>query len=152
MSEFDLVFRDLTRKRDPVLRRALVVRALRAASGALRVPRGITAEIAVTVVGPRRMRSLNRKWRKVDNPTDVLAFPLHPRTPKGYTSVSLGDIFICPDVVRLKARQAGNPYSGQAKWSLVHGILHLAGYDHEKSTAAAKRMEAQERKILRSLK
>ena len=102
----------------------------------------------MTVIGARRMRTLNRKWRKVDKPTDVLAFPLFPATPKGYTHISLGDVFVCPEVVRAKAKAAGNTYRHQMQWTLAHGFLHLAGYDHERSAAAAKRMRSAEEAIL----
>lgn len=151
MNKTDLVFRDFTRRHSPVPCRGLAVRALRAARPYLKVSPGKTAEVSVTVVGTARMRALNRRWRKVDKPTDVLSFPLPMRPIQGYTAISLGDIFVCPDVVRAKAKASGTAYRKQMKWTLVHGLLHLAGYDHEKGVTAAKKMNAAERRILKRM-
>jgi rRNA maturation RNase YbeY len=111
----------------------------------------MTAELAVTLVGSARIRALNRKWRKTDKATDVLAFPLQHARIEGYTAVSLGDLFICPSVVRAKARAWGRPVRAQLKWTIVHGLLHLAGYDHERGSRAAARMAATERQLLRHI-
>jgi len=146
---FDLVYRNLVRENIPC--RGLVVRAVRAAWTLLKVPRGMTAELAVTLVGPTRMRSLNRRWRRTPRATDVLSFPLQHARIAGYTAVSLGDLFICPSVVRAKARAWGRPVRAQLKWTIVHGLLHLAGYDHERSSRAAARMAAAERNIMKKL-
>lgn len=151
MKESDLVFRDYTHTKWGFPCRGLAVRALSAALPYLKIPPGYRAEVAVTVVGSARMRTLNRRWRKVDRPTDVLAFPLHMRPVKSYTSVALGDVFICPDVVRRKASDSGVAVRTHLKWALVHGFLHLAGYDHENSASSARRMASLESRILRKL-
>lgn len=145
----DLVYRATSR--DALVSRGLVMRALRAALPWLKVPAGHTPELGVQVVGPARMRSLNRRWRRKDAPTDVLAFPLSGPRIKGYTAVSLGDLFICPAKVREKAAAWGNPPRMQMRWTVVHGLLHLAGYDHEIGSAAARRMALLERKILQRM-
>jgi rRNA maturation RNase YbeY len=145
----DLVYREQVRVNLPC--RSLVVRAVRAVWPYLKVPPGTTAELAVTLVGPARMRSLNRRWRKTDRPTDVLAFPLQQPKIAGYTAVSLGDLFVCPAVVRAKAEAGGTPERAQFTWTLVHGLLHLAGYDHERGPRAAARMAALERRLLNTL-
>lgn len=152
MHDLDLVYRDLTRQRNPVPCRGLAVRAFRAARPYLKLPRGATAELAVTLIGPARMQALNKRYRKKDEPTDILSFPLPGPKIRGYTAVSLGDLFVCPAVVRVKAKEASRPVRTQMKWTLVHGLLHLAGYDHEKSAAGARRMAAAEKKILQSMK
>lgn len=128
------------------------MRALRAALPWLNVPAGHTAELGVQVVGPARMRAVNRRWRRRDEPTDVLAFPLSGPRIRGYTAVSLGDLFICPAKVRAKAEAWGNPAREQMRWTVVHGLLHLAGYDHEKGPAAARRMAALEQTILKRMR
>ncbi len=145
----DLVLRSTVRGSG--LSRALVVRAVRAAWPLLKIPTGHTAELAVTAIGPARIRALNRRWRRVDKPTDVLSFALHMRPIAGYTAVSLGDLFICPAVVRAKARAAGRPVREQMAWTVVHGLLHLAGYDHERGPRAAARMAAAERSVLKRI-
>jgi probable rRNA maturation factor len=149
MKDLDLVFRDMTRGTMP--RRGTVVRAFRAAKPWMRVPTKHTAELGVQIIGLGRMRALNRRYRKVDRPTDVLSFPLHQRPIRGYTVVSLGDLFICPAVVRAKAKAEGRALRAQMEWTVVHGLLHLAGYDHEKNAAAAGRMAAVEQRILKKL-
>jgi probable rRNA maturation factor len=105
-------------------------------------------ELGVRIVGPRESAALNRRWRGRDRPTNVLAFP-HvplPQLPRR----PLGDIVICGAVVRREAGEQGKqPY---AHWAhmVVHGTLHLLGYDHERR-AAARTMEARERRVLRRL-
>ncbi len=93
---------------------------------------------------------LNRRYRKVDKPTDVLSFPLHRQPIRGYTAVSLGDLFICPAVVRAKAKIDKHTVRVQMKWTIVHGLLHLAGYDH-KTSITARRMTSLERTILQKI-
>lgn len=140
--KLDLVYRKQVRTALPC--RGLVVRAVRAVWPHLKVPRGKTAELSVTLIGPARMRTLNRRWRRTDRVTDVLAFPLQQPKIAGYTAVSVGDLFICPAAVRAKAAAWGNPVRTQLKWTLIHGLLHLAGYDHELGPRAAARMAAAE--------
>ncbi len=147
--DLDLVFRDTTR--DAISYRGLVVRVFRAARPYLKIPREKTAELSVMVVGPAKMRALNRQYRKVDKPTDVLSFPLPGPNIAGYTAVSLGDLFICPKVVREKAAEWERGFRAQMQWTIVHGLLHLVGYDHESSARAAARMAALEKKILKKL-
>lgn len=133
------------------LSKALVMRVVRAVVPHLSIPAGGTVECGVVVVGPARMRTLNKKWRGKDAPTDVLSFPLPAPAIDGYTRVSLGDLFICPVVVRQRARAWDTTVRYQMMWTVVHGLLHLAGHDHEANAAAAKRMEELEQKILQSL-
>lgn len=147
--DLDLVFRDTTRERMPV--RGLVVRAVHAARPYLKLPRGKVAELSVTLIGSVRMRTLNRQYRKVDKPTDILSFPLPGPDIQGYTAVSLGDLFICPAVVRANAKAWGRSVRAQMQWTIVHGLLHLAGYDHERGPRAAARMAVVEQKILKRL-
>ena len=145
----DLVLNNRTRSR--VFGSAFFQRICEAALPALRIPRGHHAEIGITLVGATAMRTLNRSRRHIDKPTDVLSFPLHMQPISGYTAVLLGDLFICPDVVRERARESGLSVRHRMAWTVVHGLLHLAGLDHETSAAAAKRMFAAERKILNRL-
>jgi probable rRNA maturation factor len=111
-------------------------------------PRGFGHEMAVQVVSPARMRVLNRRYRGKDKPTNVLAFPAQDTgrvRPK-----PLGDVVICAAVLRREAREQGK--SETAHWAhlVVHGTLHLAGYDHEDDADAA-RMERREIAVLRRL-
>ena len=122
-----------------------------ASFASLKIPRGHTAEVGITLIGSAAMRKLNRTRRGLDAPTDVLSFPLHMQPISGYTAVLLGDLFICSDVVRLHAKASGLSVRSQMQWTVVHGLLHLAGYDHEKSAADDKKMRRAEQKILKSV-
>jgi probable rRNA maturation factor len=104
-------------------------------------------EIAVYVVGSVRSRSLNGRYRQLDHATNVLSFPAAP-LPAGPRP--LGDLVICPGVLEREARAQGK--SLRAHWThlFVHGVLHLAGYDHERATDA-RRMERREVRVLRTL-
>lgn len=110
------------------------------------------AEIAVRVVGPGESRRLNALYRGKDKPTNVLSFPatpgaaaLPPQAPR-----PLGDLVICSRVVRDEAR--AQQKSLRAHWAhlIVHGALHLIGYDHE-HPGDARRMERREVAVLKRL-
>ena len=100
------------------------------------------ASLSIRVVGAAESRRLNRTWRGKDKPTNVLSFPA-PATQ----SPVLGDLAICAPVVAREAREQGK--SAQAHWAhmVVHGVLHLLGYDHELDRDAAV-MEARETALL----
>lgn len=111
-------------------------------------PRGTGCEMALQVVSASRMRVLNRRYRGKDKPTNVLSFPAAPAP--GVRPKPLGDVLICPAVLRREARAQGK--SEQAHWAhlVVHGTLHLVGYDHEGNRDAA-RMERREVAVLKRL-
>jgi len=110
--------------------------------------RGTGCEMAVQVVSAPRMRLLNRRYRGKDKPTNVLSFPAAPAP--GVRPRPLGDVLICPAVLRREARAQGK--SEQAHWAhlIVHGTLHLVGHDHERDIDAV-RMERCEIAVLRRL-
>ena len=105
-------------------------------------------ELGVRVVGPAESRRLNARYRGKDKPTNVLSFPA-VEMPAG-PERPLGDLVICPDVLRVEARAQRK--SLRAHWAhlVVHGTLHLVGYDHE-DCADADRMERREIAVLRRL-
>jgi probable rRNA maturation factor len=84
-----------------------------------------TAEISINFVGPARIQRLNREWKGHDRPTDVLAFAIDP--PGG---PRLGDVYLCPAVARDQARAFGVPVREELLRLVVHGTLHVLGYDH----------------------
>jgi probable rRNA maturation factor len=115
--------------------------------------RGEGREVAVRVVGPRESRELNRLWRGKDKPTNVLSFPAPEQARRGMprdTFLPLGDLVICADVVRRAARRDGKPVAAHWAHMVVHGALHLAGYDHETGTRERLRMERREIAVLRT--
>jgi len=105
-------------------------------------------ELAIRVVGRTESRRLNARYRGRDKPTNVLSFPAAdlppgPRRP-------LGDLVICPDVLRAEAREQNKKLRAHWAHLVVHGALHLVGYDHERPLDA-QRMERREIDVLRRL-
>ena len=110
------------------------------------------AEVSIRVVSAAEMRSLNRRWRGMDRPTNVLAFPaeLPDSLPENLGPPLLGDIVLCRDLVLEEAGAQGK--SADAHWAhlTVHGALHLIGYDHG-NPEEAEIMESIERETLSGL-
>jgi probable rRNA maturation factor len=130
------------RARSPA--RASLERWARAAAGA----RGADRECAVRIVSPAESRRLNAAWRGKDRPTNVLSFPA-PALPAGALR-PLGDVVVCDAVVRAEARAQRKSVTAHFAHLVVHGILHLLGYDHERD-GEARRMEQREVAVLRAL-
>jgi rRNA maturation RNase YbeY len=112
------------------------------------------SELSLELVGDVRMRRLNRDYRKQDRVTDVLAFPTReaviPWGPHPATGM-LGDVVISVPTAVRQAKEAGRSIDDELAMLLVHGVLHLCGYDHERSEREAARMLRRERAILRSI-
>ena len=105
------------------------------------------SSISIRIVGAAESRRLNAAWRGKDKPTNVLSFPAPlARVPAGAPH-ALGDLVICAPVVAREAREQGK--TTQAHWAhmVVHGVLHLLGYDHE-IDRDAESMEAREMNLL----
>ena len=109
------------------------------------------SELSLELTGDGRMRRLNREYRKKDRPTDVLAFPIREAVmPRGVRPVTqmLGDVVISlPTAVR-QAKEAGRSIDDELAMLLVHGVLHLCGYDHERNRLQAARMSRRDRALL----
>ncbi len=105
------------------------------------------AELTVSLVDDGEMHQLNRDYRGRDRPTDVLAFALRegPRVPGD--TVLLGDVVISLQTAARQARERQVTVAAEARMLLVHGVLHLLGYDHERSAVEARRMRAKERQL-----
>ena len=111
-------------------------------------------EVAITLVDREEMTSLNGRYMKRDGPTDVLALPIEdlqpgevPKTIPDGPPLNLGDVIICPTVVASNAASAGVDFDDELALMVVHGLLHLLGYDHQEDEEA-ERMEARERVLL----
>lgn len=128
---------------------AVVERAIAAAAIAAKAPAG--AEVAVMLTDDATIRTLNRDWRGMDKPTNVLSFPAAPQpgTDAGAPEM-LGDIAIAYETTAREAAAERKPFADHLSHLAVHGLLHLLGYDHE-TDAEAEIMEALERDILASL-
>jgi rRNA maturation RNase YbeY len=129
---------------------ALATRLGRSARSLLAALRLDQAELSVLLVSDREMRGLNRRWRGRDRPTDVLSFAQREGAG-GAPDGLLGDVVISLDTARRQAVAHGLRLTGEGERLLVHGVLHLLGYDHERSAAEARRMQRRERTLLRAL-
>lgn len=108
------------------------------------------ANLSLLLVGDRSMRRLNRRYRRKDRTTDVLAFPaLQPSSRS--VPVLLGDVVISLPQAERQARQAGHPLDRELTVLVIHGLLHLLGYDHERSRREARRMARREALVLSRL-
>ena len=103
------------------------------------------AEVTVRFVGGAEGRSLNRDYRRKDYATNVLSFPYEANERV------CGDLVLCLPVVASEAGEQEKSLEAHFAHLIVHGMLHLQGYDHETGRTDAKRMEALEQKILDTL-
>lgn len=130
--------------------RALCRRAAQAAlASAPRRPRTDVA-LAIALADDASVRRLNRSFRRLDKPTNVLSFPADRRATAPGAPRFLGDIVLARQTVLREARQHGKRASHHLAHLVVHGTLHLLGYDHVRE-ADAPRMEALEVRILAGL-
>jgi probable rRNA maturation factor len=131
---------------------AVILRAIAAAARAVDADIG-GAELAIMLTDDSTMRTLNREWRGIDTPTNVLSFP--PRQPAaagktGELPRMLGDIAIAYETMCREADQEGKPFNHHLSHLAIHGFLHLIGYDHDDDDDAEV-MEAREAEILAQL-
>jgi len=125
-------------------------RAARAAAAA--TPLIGKSELCLVLADDRSVRRLNRQWRGKDKPTNVLSFPSGELVDgrASATAVPLGDVIIAYGVTTSEAAKQGKTLTAHLVHLIVHGVLHLLGYDHERD-ADAERMEALEIEILHRL-
>lgn len=102
-------------------------------------------QVTIRLVDADEGRELNREYRGKDYATNVLSFP-YETEPRVF-----GDLVICPEVVAREAAEQGKTPEVHFAHLVVHGMLHLQGYDHETSDEDAEEMETEERKILAAL-
>jgi len=100
---------------------------------------GVTGEVDILMAGNRRLLQLNRRFRRESKPTDVLSFP----------RMEGGDIAISVDIALENARRYGHPAGQELKILILHGMLHLAGYDHEADQGEMAKKESKLRSRLK---
>jgi rRNA maturation RNase YbeY len=105
--------------------------------------------LSILFVGDRAMRSLNRKYRHKDRTTDVLSFSFREGAFSDIQPDFLGDIIISVPTAARQAAAAGHGLGREINMLLIHGLLHLLGYDHETSDREARRMRAREAALLK---
>jgi probable rRNA maturation factor len=100
---------------------------------------GVSGDVSILVAGNRRIQALNRRFRKKNKPTDVLSFPREGG----------GDIAISADIARQNAARYRHSAASELKVLMLHGMLHLAGHDHEKDNGRMENLEARLRARLK---
>ncbi len=123
------------------LSRAGLGRFLRVAQAAV----GLRGEVSVLLADDRRLRRLNREWRGKDKATDVLSFP----APQEMAEAFAGDLAVSLETARRQGLAYGNALRDEVRVLLLHGLLHLAGMDHEVDGGEMAAREAELRKRLR---
>jgi probable rRNA maturation factor len=106
------------------------------------------AEVSILLLDDEGITELNEQYLKKTGPTDVISFPMHDGAFPGVQPQLLGDIAISLETAQRQADRRGVSLHEEVTALLVHGMLHLTGYDHELSPADSRRMKAQERKVL----
>ncbi|MFA0888032.1 MAG: rRNA maturation RNase YbeY [Synergistales bacterium] len=112
-----------------------------------------TVSVSLKFCSPMTIRELNSRYRSLDEPTDVLSFPMWEENgvftpPAGWTETPLGDIVICPEIVRSASEQENRNPSSDFLLILMHGFLHLMAWDHDTEEREADMFSEQE-KLLR---
>ena len=107
------------------------------------------SELSLALIGNTEMRKLNARFRNKDYPTDVLSFPAEDGLP-GAAGL-LGDVIISVDKAWQQAKERRRSLDEEMVVLLIHGVLHLLGYDHERSARDARIMSRLEKKIYRAL-
>jgi probable rRNA maturation factor len=111
---------------------------------------GLRGRANVLVTSSGELRSLNRKFRSKNEATDVLSFPAASPASKGRKSAALaGEIAISADIAAENAARFGHSTAAEVKVLTLHGILHLAGFDHERDNGQMARKEMRLRRLLK---
>jgi len=129
-------------------------RLIKAARKSLQVEQfGKSAEISIVLADDERIQELNREYRKADRPTDVLAFSQleGEETEVPGKRLALGDVVISVDTAERQAAEQGHALENELDLLIIHGVLHLLGYDDQTEADAAE-MRRHENRILDELK
>lgn len=132
--------------------RALVKAALRALRTERLIPPRRMAVLSVSGAGIAAMARLNRRFRGMRGPTDVLSFEQAGRRGGRRAPAFLGDLVVCVPITRRQARALGHGVRVEAAVLIVHGLLHLLGFDHERSRPEAARMARTEAGLLHRMR
>lgn len=135
-----------------VRRSGVDIRAVRRDAEAILLALGEgQSELAVSLVGDVEIHALNRDYRGKDRSTDVLAFAMREGEPAPGQSDVLGDVVISVDTAARQAAERGVTVGEEVRDLLIHGVLHLLGFDHERGANDSRRMKAKERWLRRVL-
>jgi probable rRNA maturation factor len=110
-------------------------------------------ELSVSIVGDRSIRIINREYLAKDRPTNVISFSLQEGECGGVNPHALGDVIISADTAVREAEEGGMVFFERLSFLMLHGILHLCGYDHERSgEVEALKMRRKEQQLFKILK
>jgi len=130
--------------------RALVDRAVPVTLAEAEVEAVDGVELSLVFTDDDSIQRLNAEWREKDKPTNVLSFPAFPMAPGDALPPMLGDIVLAYETVKREAELEGKPLENHITHLIIHGLLHLLGYDHE-TDEEAEEMETLERQALARL-
>ena len=122
-----------------------------AAEAALEISGNAGAELSVVLVGDEEIRELNRRFLDRDRPTNVIAFSMLEGEFSTINPELLGDVVISVETAATEAGHGGVSVERQTAFLLVHGLLHLLGYEHEEDTGERARMEEAEKELYEAL-
>ncbi len=108
-------------------------------------------ELSIVIVDDREITRLNRQYFHRNRPTNVISFPMAVGDPASLHSRVLGDVVISAETSKRQAEEAGRKAKDEILFLLIHGVLHLAGYDHEGAADERKKMEAKEKEFFNLL-
>lgn len=133
----------------------LTVNVLKSSIDELNYSKCLVLEISILIVSVRKIKSLNFKYRNINKPTNVLAFPQLDKDDQRlfeYSNTALvGDIVLSPTIIRNESKSFDLRFDDHFSHILIHGLLHLFGYDH-RTQAEAKKMQEKEISILEKIK
>ena len=110
----------------------------------------LNQEVSILLTGDKDIRRLNQEFRSIDQPTDVLSFPQNADEDPCITEeVILGDIAVSLDIAKAQAKEHGLDFKEEIILFLIHGILHLLGYDHEISEKEETKMRNKTRELFK---
>jgi probable rRNA maturation factor len=112
---------------------------------------GLRAPVHLLVTSSSAVRTLNRQFRRQNKATDVLSFPTYPLRPgsRNRRRTPAGEVAISADIALQNSIRLGHPVAQEIKILALHGILHLAGFDHERDNGQMARKEASLRRVLK---
>ena len=111
-----------------------------------------SAEVSILFVDDDRMRELNRTWRGKDRTTDVLAFSQREGVSPPGSEALLGDVVISVETASRQAKERGTSLDDELDLLMVHGVLHLLGFDHERGGTRGRAMRKKQKEILENIR
>lgn len=108
-------------------------------------------DLSITLVGPGRIKELNKKYRRKNQITDVLAFAVDSTFQTPDSRFNFDEIIICPAQVKKNAKKFNTTFREELVRVLIHGILHILGYNHEKGGGETERMENKQEQYLKQI-